>query len=82
MPLVELPVPGTICPISAAVPAPIRAPVSGFIAWRVVSQGNTPPGHPARYCAGADVRRYLSRKKFDACPFASYCGCWCVNRSP
>ena len=53
MPLAGLPVPGTICPIRAAVPAPMSAPVSGFIAWRVVSHGNTPPGHPGWYWAGA-----------------------------
>ena len=56
MPLVALPVPGTICPMSAAVPAPISAPVTGFIACRVVSHGNTPPGHPGTYWAGAAPR--------------------------
>ena len=32
MPLVRLPVLGTICPIKAAVPGPINCPVAGFIA--------------------------------------------------
>ena len=75
MPLVRLPVFGTICPISAAVPAPINCPVTGFIAWRVASHGNTLPGQPGAYCTGAADREYLSRKKFEACPLASYCGC-------
>src|SRR5262249_44866911 len=94
----EMPLPAWRMPFVAALPepgigVPMRAaelvapgtptiwPVRGsFACW--VEQVAAPPAHPGTYNVGAAAGEYLSVKKFDIWLNWSYCGCWCVSRTP